>query len=98
MLNVGYAFSLAKNATNPRIGVLQIRRGVAAQSQHLVPTEHVIALPIRKQVGVLHCADADNASNLASLQFRQLWTLSRCDLERALLSFIQQIGQLNRLA
>ena len=32
--------------------VLQIRRGVALQREHFVPTENVITLPVRQQVGV----------------------------------------------
>ena len=72
MFDVGCSFRLPENAADARVGVLQIRRGVAVQRQHLVPTENVIALAVRQQVGVFHRAEADDAGDFAPLRFRQL--------------------------
>ena len=87
-----------EDAADPRIGVLQIRRGVAVERQHLVPTEHVIALAVRQQVGVFHRAQADDARDFAPLRLRQLRVFFRDNLEGPLFGFVQQIGQLHRLA
>ena len=64
MLDVG-CFRFSENALDPRIGILQIRRGVALQREHFVPTENVIALAVRQQVGVFHRAEADDAGDFA---------------------------------
>ena len=77
---------------------MQIRRGVALQRQHLVPTENVIALAVRQQVGVFHRAEADDARDFASLRLRQIRILFGNDFEGPFLGFVEQIGQLHRLA
>ncbi len=41
--------------------VLHVHRRVAGERQHLVPGEHVIALPVRQQVLILHRSEADLA-------------------------------------
>ena len=51
--------------------------------QHLVPDEHVVALPVRQQVGVLHRAEADHARDLAPLCFGKFGILLGDDLAKA---------------
>src|SRR6266566_3270230 len=52
------------DASRTRVSVKQVRRSIAVQRQHLVPTEYVIALTIRQQVGVFDSANADNSRDL----------------------------------
>ena len=77
---------------------MQIRRGVAVQGEDLVPTEHVITLPIRQQVGVFHRAETDDPGDLAALRLRQRGIFFRDHLERALLRFVEQVGELHVFA
>ena len=91
-------FRLPEDAPDPRIGVLQIRRGVALQRQHFVPAENVIALAVRQQVGVFHRAQADDPGDFLALRLRQFRALFRNNFEGALLGFIEQIAQLHRVA
>src|SRR4051795_1499181 len=46
------------------IRVLQIRRGVALQREHLVPRKNVIGHSILHEIGVFHRADSDNPRNV----------------------------------
>ena len=48
-----------EDRADPGVGVLQVGRRVAVERQHPVPVEHVVADPVRGQVGVLQRADAD---------------------------------------
>ena len=68
------------------------------QREHFVPRENVIALPVRKQVGVFHRADSDDARDLAALGFGERRIFLRDDFQRALHGFVKQIGELDRLA
>ena len=90
--------SLAKNGADARAGVLQIGRGVALERQHLVPTEHVIALTVGQQVRVLHRAESDNAGDLTARNFGQIGVFLRDHVQGALLRFVQQFSQLDRIA
>ena len=98
MSDVGCFRSFPKNASDARIRILQIRRGIALQREHLGPTENVIALAVRQQVGVFHRAEADDAGDFAALCFRQIRTFFGNNFERALLRLVQQIGKLHRLS
>src|SRR5690348_11856340 len=98
MLNVECLFRLPKNTLNSRIGVLQIRRRVALQREHLVPAENIITLPVRQQVGVFYRAEADDARDFAALRLRQLRIFFGNDFERPFLRLVEQIGQFHRLA
>src|ERR1039458_6898392 len=98
MLNFECSFRLPENAPDARISILQIRRGIAGKREHLVPTENVSALPVWKQVGVFHRAEADDTGNFTPLRLRQIQILFGNNLESSLFRLIKQIGQLHRLA
>ena len=68
------------------------------QREHFVPTENVIALAVRQQVGVFHRAEADDARDFFALRFRQFRIFFGNNFECALLGFVEQIGKLHRLA
>ena len=60
--------------------------------------KHIIALAVRQQVGVFHRAKADDTRDFPALGFGQFGIFLRNNLERALLGFVEQIGQFHRLA
>ena len=91
-------FRLPKDAFDSRVGILQVRRGVALQREHLVPTENVIALAVRQQVGIFHRAQTDDARDFAPLRLRQIRIFVGNNFEGALLRLVEQVGQLHRLA
>src|ERR1035441_4426355 len=82
----------SKYAADAGVGVLQVRGRVAVQREQSVPTEHVIALPVWQQVGVLDRGDAHHARDLPSVRFRQVRTLLGNQLEGAFLRFVEQFG------
>lgn len=90
--------AFAEDAADARVRVLQVRRGVAVQREHLVPTEHVIALAVGEQVGVFDRAEADNARDLPALRLGQFGVLLGNDLERAFLGFVEQVGEFDGVA
>ena len=55
--------SLAENAADSSMRILQIRRRVAIKREHALPIKHVILNPIRRQVGVFNRAYAHLLGN-----------------------------------
>src|SRR4051812_4949001 len=68
------------------------------QRQKFFPTEHVIALTVRQQISVLDRPNPHYTGDFPPLRLRQFRTLLRNDLESALFSFIEQIGELYGIA
>ena len=60
----------SKDRADPDIGVLQIRRGVSLQRQHLVPGKNVIGHPILREIGIFDRADADHVARCRSSPLR----------------------------
>src|ERR1700729_2781529 len=67
----------AKYASNPGIGILQVRRGISIERQHAVPIEYVIAFSVLGKIGILNSAYSHGVSNQRSRRFRLLWILLR---------------------
>ena len=83
---------------DPRVRVLQVRRGVAVEREHRVPIENVVARPVFRQICVLHCADADGARDVAAFALGQSGVLAGDQFVCALLRFVQQFDQLHEPA
>jgi len=88
----------AEDAADAREGVEQVRRGVADECEHGVPVEHVVALSVAGDVGVLDRADADDASDLTSLVSGDVGVLFAHRVEGALLGFVEQSGEADDFA
>ena len=92
---------LTQDRAHAGVRVLQVRRGVAAEAQHLVVGEDVVALPVLTEVGVLHRADADDVRDvLHVVRERQIAFLRPRDDERASAvdRLLQQLGELRVVA
>src|SRR5258708_175914 len=57
---LGVHASLAKDALNPGIGILEISASVAVHGQHFLPVEDVVAEPVLGEIGILDRPQADN--------------------------------------
>ena len=93
------AFQLpfAKDRADARIDVLQIGRGVAVKRQHLVPAKTVVRSAVLHEVGIFDRANANHPSDARLLVLRQTRMLVTHDGAGALLGFIQQGFELDRL-
>src|ERR1700721_2997876 len=67
----------AKYASNPSIGILQVRGGISIERQHAVPIKYVVAFSVLGKIGILNSAYSHGVSNQHSRRFRQLWILLR---------------------
>ena len=89
---------VAHHLGRPGVLILHVRRGVALQCQHLVPGEHVVALPIGQQVLPLHGSDAHDAGDFTTLGLRQLRTLFSHYLQCTFFGFVEKVRQSNGIA
>ena len=55
---------VADHLRRPGVLILDVGRGVTLERQHLIPGEHIVALPIRQQVLPLDGSDTDDPGNL----------------------------------
>ena len=88
----------AEDAADAREGVEQVRRGVADECEHGVPVEHVVALSVAGEVGVLDRADADNAGDVAPLLLGEVGVFFAHGVEGALLGLVEQTGEADDFA
>ena len=71
-----------KNRTDPDVSVLQIRRGVSLERQHLAPGKNVIGHSILRKIGIFHRANANRARNVDLFLLRQARILFLHDFAR----------------
>ena len=88
----------AKDRANARVRVLQVGRGVTFEREHAVEVEHVIALAIAGEVGILDGPDADGMRNLRLRGLVQLRVLLCDNCGSARDRFFEQRAQLDRAA
>ena len=89
---------LAEHALHAGVGILQIRRGVAFEREHVVPVEHIIAGAVFAQIGVFHRADAHSLADFGRFGFAQIGVFAAHQLRGAFHRFVQQINQFHRVA
>ena len=82
-----------EDALNARVGVLQVRAGVAVEGEHRVPVEHVVAGAALGQVRVLHRADAHRPRHVRHLFGAEVRVLFRHQPPCPRLRFGQQVEQ-----
>ncbi len=90
--------AFAENTADAGVGVLQIRRGVALERQHLVPTEDVIALAILGEVGVFDGAEADDPRDFEARFFGHVGVFFADDFEGAFFGFVEQVLEFDGVA
>ena len=88
----------AQHALYARVGVLQIRRGVAFKRKHVFPIEDVIAVAVFAQIGVFHRADAHGATDLRGGVGRQFGVFLFYQCGGAFGGFVQQFHQFHGVA
>ena len=81
---------LGADAADARVGVLQVRAGVAFERERLLPRERDQRPRILAQVRVLHGADADLRGEGARFVFREVRTALVDDGHRAGLRLVEQ--------
>ena len=79
--------SLAENAADSSVRILQIWRRIAIKREHALPIKDVILDPICRQVGVFNRADAHLLGNRIVLSIRPIRVLCAHRIFGALNSF-----------
>ena len=88
----------SKDRTQARVGVLQVRAGVTLESDHPVQIEHVVALAVSREVGVLDGGPRDLSSQSVTLVAIHLRRANVEGAGRATASFVEQRNEFDRVS
>jgi len=87
----------SENRADSGVGVLQVWRCVAIESQHAVPVEDVVLDTIGRQVRVLHRADTDLACHFSPVVGAEIGVLLGNCPPGTLYCFVEEVDQLHRI-